>query len=139
MPTSGPDESEFNRIFNVPWLFFTTQTDETDTIVDALGAVPMANVQGYSVPFHVEEQPIQTVVSYSTLEAEKTVEYPLVTCRTRCSAQPILLNLGVVYTLVIQETLWVVLVTAQMAEHWPFTSQTHTWAFLISSCASVLP
>lgn len=71
MPTSGPDESEFNRIFNVPWLFFTTQTDETDTIIDALGAVPMANVQGYSVPFHVEEQPIQTVVSYSTLEAEK--------------------------------------------------------------------
>ena len=55
-------------------------------------------------------------------EIKQNAAYPLVTCRTRCSAQPNLLNLGVVYTLVIQETSWVVRVTAQTVEHWPFTS-----------------
>ena len=122
MPASGPDESELNRVLNVCRLFFTAQADETDTVVDALGAVPVADVQCHSVPFHVEEQPVQTAVSRLIPEAEQTAAYLLVTCRTRFSAQPILLNFGVVYTLVIAETLWVVLVTAQMVEHWPFTS-----------------
>lgn len=105
MPTSGPDESELNRVFNAHWLFPTTQTSEADAVVDALGAVPMANVQRHSVPFHIKKQPIQTEVSDLIPEPKQTVAYPLVTYRTRRSAQPILLNLGVVYTLVIQETL----------------------------------
>jgi hypothetical protein len=105
LATSGPNESELNRVFNVRGLFFPAQTNETDTIVDTLGAVPVANVERHGVPFHVEEQPIQLTVSYLIPEAKMAVAYPLVTCRTRCSAQPILLNLGVVYTLVTQETL----------------------------------
>ena len=122
MPTSGPDKSELDRVFHTRGLFFAAQTNETDAIINTLGAVPVANVQRHSIPFHVEEQPTQTAVSNSIPEAKQTGAYPLVTCRTRCSAPPILLNPGVVYTLVIQETLCVVLVTAQMVEHWPFTS-----------------
>ena len=116
-PTSGPDEPELNRVFDVRWPFFATQTNETDTVVDTLSTVSMANVQGHSVPFDVKEQPIQTAVSHLIPEAEQIPAYPLVICLTSFSAQPILLNLGVVYTLVIQETLWVVLVTAQIVEH----------------------
>ena len=70
MSASGPDEPELNRVFNVRGSFFATQTDETDAVVDALGAVSVTNVQDYSVPFRVEEQPIQTAVRNSILEAE---------------------------------------------------------------------
>ena len=68
--TSGPDESELNRVFNVSWFFFTAQTDETDAVVNALGAVPVADVQCHGVPFSVEEQPVRTAVSRLISEAE---------------------------------------------------------------------
>jgi len=54
-PTSGPNEPELNRIFNVRGLFFTAKTNETDTVIDSLGAVPVANVQRHSLPLHVKE------------------------------------------------------------------------------------
>ena len=58
-PTSGPDKSELKRVFNVRGFFFTTQPNETDTVINALGAVPVANVQRHGFPLHVKEQPIQ--------------------------------------------------------------------------------
>ena len=122
MPTSGPDESQFNRILNAHRLFSSAQTNEPDAVIDALGAVSMANVQGYSLPFHIKQQPIQTKLSQLVPGSKQITAYPRVTCRTSFSAQPILLKFGVVYTLVMQETLWVDLVTAQMVEHWPSTS-----------------
>lgn len=94
--TSGPDEPEFDGVFNAHGLLFATQTNEADTVVDTLSAVTVANVQGHGVPFHIEKQPVRTAVSNLVPELEQTAAYPLVTCRTRCSAQPILLNLGVV-------------------------------------------
>ena len=69
-PTSGPGEPELNRVFNVRWPFFATQANETDTVVDTLSTVSMANVQGHSVPFDVKKQPIQIAVSRLIPEAE---------------------------------------------------------------------
>jgi len=105
VPTSGPHEPEFNCVLDAQGLFFSAQADETDAVIDALSAVSVANVQVHGVPLHVKEQPIQTSVSHLMPESKWTAAYPLVTCRTRFSAQRILLNLGVVYTLVMQEIL----------------------------------
>ena len=105
VPTSGSHESELDCILDAHGFFLSTQANETDAVIDALGAVSMANVQGHSVPFRVKEQPIQNSVSHLMPEAKRIAAHPLVTCRTRFSAQPILLNLGVEYTLVMQETL----------------------------------
>ena len=54
-PTSGPGEPEFDGVFNARGLLFATQTNEADTVVDTLSAVTMANVQGHSVPLHIEK------------------------------------------------------------------------------------
>lgn len=58
MSTSGPNESELNRTFDTLRLFFATQTNESDAIIDTLGAIPVANVQHHNVALGVEEQPI---------------------------------------------------------------------------------
>ena len=63
VPTSGPGESELDRIFNAHGLSFAAQTNEADAVVDALGAVPVANVQRHSFPFRLKEQPIQQLRS----------------------------------------------------------------------------
>lgn len=71
VPTSGPDETQFNRILNARRLFSSAQTNEPDAVIDALGAVSVANVQGYSLPFHIKQQPIQTNVSQLIPESNK--------------------------------------------------------------------
>ena len=70
LPTSGPGESEFDGVFDTDGLFFATQSNETDSVVDTLGAVPVANVQRYGIPLCVEKQPIQTAVSNLVPEGE---------------------------------------------------------------------
>lgn len=71
MSTSGPDKPELNRVFNTSGLLFAAEADETHTVVDALSAVSVADVQGHRVPFHVKKQPIQTAVSHLVPEAKK--------------------------------------------------------------------
>lgn len=63
MAAESPNESELDRVLYACRLIFAAQADKPDAIIDTLGAIAVAHVQGDRFSSHVVEQPIGAVVS----------------------------------------------------------------------------
>ena len=113
-PWCTSHHAKLQGVFYTVHLLLPTQADKSNTVIDTLRAVVMPDIQGHAVFPAVNQKANDGMVSLCRNRENGVVTNRLVTLRTTCSANPRRLHLGVVYTLVIAETFWVLRVTAQI-------------------------
>lgn len=108
-------QAKFKRVFDAVHFLLPTQADKSNTVIDTLGAIIVPDVQGHSAFPAVDQEANDSMNDEGLPNSDSDlVTNRFVTLRTRYSANPRRLHLGVVYTLVIAETFWVLRVTAHI-------------------------
>lgn len=105
-PWCTSHQAKLQRILYTGYLLLPAQADKSNTVIYPLRTVIVSDVQGHiafpAVEQKAGESETVSIKQETTVTDEMTDR--LVTLRTRCSANPRRLHLGVVYTLVIADT-----------------------------------